>query len=53
MFAITITALIDGDFVFYETVDTAARMEDRVTELHREYPATDYRIDVKPVHLVS
>lgn len=51
MFAITITATADGDFVFYETVNTALTMEDRVTELRREYPASHFRIDVRPFDL--
>lgn len=49
MFAITITALADGDFVFYETVDTAPAMEARVTELRQEYLPAHFCIDVQPV----
>jgi hypothetical protein len=37
------------DLVRYTTAPTAAEMEDRVTELHRAYPAPTFRVDVKTV----
>ncbi|MFF4403652.1 hypothetical protein [Streptomyces sp. NPDC001404] len=36
----------DGDLAWFGTADTAPAMEDLVTDLHKRFPAPQFRVEV-------
>lgn len=48
-FQITVTRRDNGDVELIDTVDGAPAMEDRVTEIHREFPTHIFETTVETV----